>query len=204
MQDTFSYASTEPEFVQPDYRKWEAVQIGMTREEVVALLGPPLEDPYLADPFCSYGHLQMPMLPQRRTYRFLIGYVENERVFSKSDPFTGKLSLDGTPSKPEIIIPVSGTAFTHYPRVLDCRWYPSSGEYPITYTIEVSSASPLEPEIFYNPVELDTEIPIPFYMFNFVGSQPGRIRVKARNRLGESEWSDYCHFDFSVRNSTLS
>ena len=70
MQDTFSYASTEPEFVQPDYRKWEAVQIGMAREEVVALLGPPLEDPYLVDPFCSYGHLQMPMLPQRRTYRF--------------------------------------------------------------------------------------------------------------------------------------
>ncbi|WP_339684036.1 hypothetical protein [Gimesia maris] len=204
MQNSFSYASTEPEFVQPDYRKWEAVQIGMSQEEVVALLGPPLDDPYRADANCSYGHLQMPMLPQRRTYVFLIGYDENERVFRKTDPFMGKLSLDGTPSKPEIIIPVSGTAFSHYPRVLDCRWYPSSGEYPITYTIEESCASPLEPEIFYNPVELDTEIPIPFYMFNFGGSQPGRIRVKARNRLGESEWSDYCYFDFSVRNSTLS
>lgn len=197
MQNSFSYNSTEPEFVQPDYRKWEAVQVGMSRNEVVALLGPPLEDPYRADANCSYGHLQMPMVPERRTYVFLIGYDENERVFRKIDPFMGKLSLDGTPSIPEIIIPISRTAFSHYPRVLDCRWYPSSGEYPITYTIEESWASPLEPEKFNNPVELDTQIPIPFYMLNFIGSCPGRIRVKARNRLGESEWSQYCYFSFA-------
>lgn len=199
MRHRYSYASIEPEFVQPDYESWAAVQIGMRREEVVALLGPPLEDPYRADANCAYGHLQMPMVPHRRTYVFLIGYDENEQVFSKIDPFMGKLSLDGTPSKPEIITPVSGTAFSHYPRVLDCRWYPSSGEYPITYTIEESCSSPLEPELFYNTVEHPAEIPAPFYMFDFGGSQPGRIRVKARNRLGESEWSDYCYFDFTVR-----
>jgi hypothetical protein len=199
MRHRYSYASIEPEFVQPDYESWAAVQIGMRREEVVALLGPPLEDPYRADANCAYGHLQMPMVPHRRTYVFLIGYDENEQVFSKIDPFMGKLSLDGTPSKPEIITPVSGTAFSHYPRVLDCRWYPSSGEYPITYTIEESCSSPLEPELFYNTVEHPAEIPAPFYMFAFGGSQPGRIRVKARNRLGESAWSDYCYFDFTVR-----
>lgn len=199
MYNSLSYVSTEPEFVQPDYRRWEAVQIGMPQEEVVALLGPPLKDPYRADANCAYGHLQMPMLPRKRTYVFLIGYDEKGKVFKKVDPFMGKLSLDGTPSKPEIIIPISGSVFSHYPRVLDCRWYPSSGEYPITYSFESSSASPLEPDIFYNPVELDTQIPIPFIMFNFVGSCPGRIRVKARNRLGESEWSNYCYFDFSVR-----
>ena len=77
MQNGFSYDSTEPEFVQPDYRKWEAVQIGMSRDEVVALLGPPLEDPYRADAYCSYGHLEMPMVSGPRTYVFLIGYDEN-------------------------------------------------------------------------------------------------------------------------------
>ncbi|HEY3963570.1 MAG TPA: hypothetical protein VGM05_03370, partial [Planctomycetaceae bacterium] len=33
---------------QPDYKRWKSVEIGMGRNEVVALLGRPLRDPYLS------------------------------------------------------------------------------------------------------------------------------------------------------------
>jgi hypothetical protein len=33
----------------------------------------------------------------------------------------------------------------------------------------------------------ESNLEVPFYMTNFVGGRPGRFRVKARNRLGESD-----------------
>ena len=33
--------------------------------------------------------------------------------------------------------PDDGVKLRHYPRFLDFRWYPSSGEYPMSYTVEV-------------------------------------------------------------------
>ena len=58
----------KPEYVQPEYKKWTSVQIGMSRDEVVEKLGLPLDDEYRGgqskpnDSYYSYGHLQMPMI----------------------------------------------------------------------------------------------------------------------------------------------
>ena len=36
MRFTFPHFTPEPEFIQPDYRKWSAVQVGMSRDEITA------------------------------------------------------------------------------------------------------------------------------------------------------------------------
>jgi hypothetical protein len=33
---TFPHFTPEPEFIQPDYHKWSAVQLGMSRDEITA------------------------------------------------------------------------------------------------------------------------------------------------------------------------
>ncbi len=203
------------EFVQPDYEKWAAVQMGMSRDEVVALLGPPLDNKYSGgkarptDAHYSYGYLQMPMVPHPRTYEFLVSFDGDGEVDGKIDPFNGRFSVDGSPTSPEIIIPTNHTVFSHYPRILDCRWYPSSGIYPMTYTFELGAGDSFDAEGFseefheesYKQLfdqEIETDLAIPFFMTDFVGAQPGRFRVKAKNKIGESDWSEYRYFSFTV------
>lgn len=203
MRHTFPHSTPKPKFVQPKYDMWAAVQIGMSRDEVVALLGPPLDDKYrggkarATDAYYSYGYLQMPMLPHPRTYSFLIGFDDEGKVFTKMDPFNHRFSVDGSPTSPEIIIPTDRTVFSHYPRILDCRWYPSSGVYPMTYTFELGFGQRLGPEKFWDQ-EIETDLAIPFFMTDFMGAQPGRFRVKAKNKIGESDWSEYRYFSFTV------
>lgn len=36
MRCTFPHFTPEPEFIQPDYEKWSAVQVGMSRDEITA------------------------------------------------------------------------------------------------------------------------------------------------------------------------
>jgi hypothetical protein len=38
----------------------------------------------------------------------------------------------------------------------------------------------------------------PYDAYAFGGRQPGRWRVRARNSVGESQWSEYRHFEFTV------
>ena len=203
MRYTFPHFTPSPEYVQPDYEKWAAVRIGMSRDDVVSQLGPPLDDEFLGgksrptDPYYSYGYLQMPMLPHPRTYDFLIGFDDDGTVFTKIDPYNGRFSTDGSPTSPEIIIPTDRAAFSHYPRILDCRWFPSSGLYPMTYIFELGAGQPFGPEQFHGE-EIESDLPIPFFMTTFGGAQPGRFRVKAKNKLGESDWSDYRYFSFTV------
>jgi len=203
MRYTFPHFNAKPEFVQPDYSKWDAVEIGMARDEVVELLGPPLEDEYhggkvsVSDPYYTYGYLQMPLLPHPRTYEFEIGFDDNDNVFAKIDPFNGRFSPDGLPTVPEMIIPTERAIFSHYPRILDCRWFPSSGVFPITYTVECGFGESFESECFTDE-EIESGLEIPFLIATFGGANTGRYRVKAKNELGESDWSDYRYFRFTV------
>jgi hypothetical protein len=112
------------------------------------------------------------------------------------DPFNGRFSVDGSPTVPEIIIPADETVFSHYPRIVDCRWFPSSGVYPITYTFELGVKEDRGDR--YLDEALDSDLPIPFFMTHFSGAQRGRFRVRARNRIGQSDWSVYHHFKFTV------
>ncbi|MCX7411142.1 MAG: outer membrane protein assembly factor BamE [Planctomycetales bacterium] len=194
--------TSKSEFVQPDYQKWAAVKVGMTRDEVVSLLGPPHNDkfrggkPKRNDPYYSYGYLQMPMVPHPRTYSFLVGFDQDGVVFTKMDPFDGRFSQDGTPTTPVLITPINHSVFNHYPRIIDLRWYPSSGEYPMTYSISLAHCDRIESR--WSPDhEIESELAIPFFMTEFGGAQQGRIRVKARNAFGESEWSEYRYFQFT-------
>jgi hypothetical protein len=87
---------TPIEAVQPDYAKWQAVRIGMTRHEVTSLLGSPQADSDTGpkDTYSTYGHLQFPLMPHPRLYIFLLGFDEQDRVFTKTDPFGGIFSAD--------------------------------------------------------------------------------------------------------------
>ena len=195
----------KPKSVLPDYEKWQAVKIGMARDQVIEILGQPRKNGYLAanSPYLNYGFLQLPFCPHPRAYRFLIGLDDDGKVFTKEDPFNGRFSSDGLPEMPELIVPFDMQVFSHYPRVVDIRWFPVSGSYPITYSVELGSFS--FPELDGAPSGFDwtdeiieSDLVAPYLVTSFVGASPGRIRVKAQNELGESEWSDYRMFRFTV------
>jgi hypothetical protein len=179
--------------VQPDYRKWERVQIGMSRAEVIELLGEPIAKYRGASifPDSLFGFLDLPLMPDSLTYNFTVGFDSEARVFRKSDPFHNQLlSADGLPSKPEIIGPPEGASFTHYPRLLDIRWGPCSGQYPIEYRVEIG----LTGSDRYYPVAIG--LLATHWVHQFPGSQPGQVRVRASNELGDGEWSEPRNFRF--------
>lgn len=202
MRFTFPRSTPKPEFVQPDYQQWAAVKVGMTRDEVVEILGPPHADrfrggkPSRNSPYYSYGHLQIPMVPHPRTYSFLVGFDNDGLVFTKEDPFDGRLSLDGVPTVPVLITPLNHCVFDHYPRILDIRWYPVSGQYPMWYSVSIGFSGPTGDSWNTDEV-IDSELEVPFYMTSFRGAQPGRVRVKAINEVGQSDWSEYRYFRFT-------
>ncbi len=207
MRFTFPHFTPKPEFIQPDYQKWIAIKFGMSRDEVLTHLGQPINDKYRGgkwrreDAYYCYGYLQMPMIPHPRDFSFLIGFDDHGKVFSKIDPFGGRFSTSGAPSIPEIIVPIENSTFLHFPRILDCRWLPCSGVYPMSYDFELGIGYPTAPGEIpsqYGSEWLETNLQIPFFMTSFGGAQPGRFRIKAKNELGESDWSEYRYFEFLV------
>ena len=183
--------------VQPDYNAWRSIRIGMRRDEVVAILGEPPRDRVVTGlPYVTYGWMRFRTTPDGHPYAFTLGFDEADKVFVKSDPFNGILSPDGKPSKPEVVIPQQGARFCHYPRLLDIRWHPCSGAYPMVYSVELGLA--MSDMTDFHDHLVAEEIQDPYLVLMFPGSQPGRIRVRARNELGVGEWSDYTVFDFSA------
>ncbi len=202
-----------PEFIQPDYRKWEQVTIGMHQNDVLALLGNPLyrqdRDPRFLDTlgdttsetyseFCYYwnfGHLDFaqPAMPLG-SFDFSLGiHYHTHTVRHIWQPFAGPLSEDGVPTIPGLFLPNDNSRWSHYPRFLDLRWKPSSGRYPIKYEIEIGSA---QGDGFVTLFRETAEVP--HYPVSFVGMGEGRWRVRAENRVGRSKWSDYWYFRFTV------
>ena len=148
----------------------------------------------------TYGRLRFdsPAVPD--AYEFCLIFAEGQ-VLYKQDPFDGRLSFEGRPTAPALISPPDGTSFDHFPRFVDLRWAPSSGVYPIVYEIEISSADDYEGQLGANLIEWDAELvhsTIPFITKSFCGAQPGRWRVRGKNRLGVGEWSEYRQFVFTV------
>jgi hypothetical protein len=188
----------KPKFEQPDYKRWVSVKVGMNREQVVSLLGKPLRDFYFGGTINEhhyiFGYLQMPYSPHPRTHCFMVYFDIDGKVCGKSDPFDGVFSTDGRPSKPRIIIPTEKQAFTHYPRIVDIRWFPCSGVYPLSYTVEIGTGS--KDWKFMRDEEYDSDLYSPYFVTTHAGTQPGRIRIRGRNSLGYGEWSDYRFFEF--------
>lgn len=204
------YETVDVDLVEPEYAKWDAVNVGMTEADVLRILGKPLEQddvpPHRGDaPFRSrtvaYGRLRFRSPAVPGALRFQIEF-QNGEVVAKADPFGGHLSRDGKPTVPVPIFPVEYTILDHHPRFLDTRWYPSSGEYPITYTVQVEYAWFRDrglngkPIWLYEPLD-ELASRLPHVAVQFMGMQPGRWRVRASNRLGESDWTDWSRFEFA-------
>ena len=160
--------------VQPDYVSWHSVQVGMSREEVIELLGKPCRDKFMPayttnrTPYWLYGFIQLPMMPHPRTYSFKVGFNNANKVFVKIDPFGGVFSADGRPTKPIVVCPAEGVFLSHYPHIVDMRWYPVSGEYPIWYEVEVggyqygSSPDAKRTDGAWSETHQKSEVPFPF------------------------------------------
>ncbi len=133
------------------------------------------------------------------------------RVVSIEDGFGGvPISLVGKPSTPRLLKPLHGIICDHYPRFLDLRWYPASGEYPMSYEIEVQSLVGdnhwVDDTAVYEPIEVGGKkiVPppfvrrssVPFCSYRHSGMGIGRWRVRATNTLGVSDWSEYAAFEF--------
>ena len=162
---TFPHFEMTPEAVQPDYAKWQSVQIGMSLDEVTEILGQPRKDEYLAanQPYLSYGYIQLPFVPHPRTYRFLVGFDDHGHVFTKQDPFNGRFSVDGLPTTPELIVPADMQVFSHFPRVVDIR-------------------------CFLSPASILSHIRSSWDRFRFLNSTEHRVELSGSMRYSNQTW----------------
>ena len=186
--------------VQPNYDAWDQITVGMAEAEVEAILGAPLEKQERLDLprfsyMWTYGELRFDTPSMPSAFYFLISFQQGQ-VFDKSDPFDGGLSCDGRPSTPRLTLPRDDAVCYHYPRFVDLRWQPSSAEYPLEYMVEVGVENSAFGANLYVPTLHYSEIP--YLAIAFSGKNKGRWRVKARNHIGESDWTPYRHFTFTV------
>jgi hypothetical protein len=173
-------------FIQPPYDRWERVEEGMSENEVLTLLGPPLVRdtresliraemkelgmghteatallfgiPNVTHVFqWTYGRLSFESPAVPDAYEFYL-LLTNGRVSWKQDPFDGRLSRNGRPTAPVLISPQDGTTFGHYPRFVDLRWAPSSGIYPVEYVIELSSGDEFVDQLGADQIDWDAEL----------------------------------------------
>lgn len=169
---------------QPDYSCWQQASVGMSSNDIVALLGSPF-DIKSAGPFhvWDYGEVVPVSTETPLRYAFDIVFV-GTNVSSVTDPFGGIFSTNGIPTAPQLVIPLDGSVFNHTPRIVDFRWQPSSGVYPLTYEIEVRAG-------YHGEVEGPC-------LTSFVTRDGTHTwRVRAVNALGKGPWSSTFHFSFT-------
>jgi hypothetical protein len=200
----------------PDLMRWNRITKGMRESDVESLLGEPLNKRALQNvasstpehailPVWNYGKLPLISGALPADYEFLVVFREGS-ISRKIDPFGGKSSSTGIPSSPKLISPGNGATFDHYPPVVDLRWYPAAGIYPIWYLvqIEIGNTYPVaQPDgservgwRFDETPAIAEQADIPYLCAALPGIQRYRWRVKAFSRLGESDWSAYREFEF--------
>lgn len=193
------------------------IQLGMTKEEVLAILGEPDRidpGPILYGPLIEdsgkerveneqweYGDIAEGLMRSPSHRAHVLWFDNTGKIVRKQDPYQGAISQDGLPTTPLLLAPPDRQVFDHYPRWLDFRWVPSAGVRPMEYDIEWAFTDKGSDENFgiWDESELnswDTTQDEHFVVL-FIGAQPGRWRVRARNSLGESEWSEWRFFRFT-------
>jgi hypothetical protein len=190
--------------VQPDYKNWKAVTAGDSLSRVSELIGEPRNIAGWMkvtgqNKWLLYGWLADTSLPPG-TYEFSILYDENDHVLRKKDPFGGNLSEDGLPTRPAVLLPLAGSSFAHIPRILDLRWAPCSGQHPMAYDMEIGLGNATcfeEAEFSENAYDQQTVLKSTHVTIMFPGCQRGRFRIRAKNALGVSDWSEYRSFSFT-------
>jgi hypothetical protein len=153
----------------------------------------------------DYGRLAFASPLMVHDFTFSV-HFDDLGVVGINDPFGGRFSVDGRPTAPLLLFPYDNAKFVHRPMSVDMRWMPSCGEYPIEYELEVTFAIDT-----YDAVKEQLRVDwddaskhrypatIPYAATMAPGENPCRWRVKAKNRLGESPWSEYRHFQFDGR-----
>ena len=123
--------------IQPSYDRWLKIKPGMTEGDVKNLLGDPLRIKGQGQGVIhiwDYGFVALtgPVMPEDLTFSI---YFDGGKVMLVEDPFHGNFSTNGLPVKPSLITPHDQASFDHYPRILDLRWNPVSGDYPMEWPL---------------------------------------------------------------------
>src|SRR3569833_2611644 len=143
MRYSLPHYPDEREYTQPDPKSWKKIQPGMSYSEVVEIFGEPIKDPFYPHPekvpnsHFLFGWLGLLYVPHPRTYRFVVTFDREGKVWRTEDPFGGESSEDGIPLKPQIVAPQEEQVFSHYPRIMDFRWRPPAGVYPMKFELEL-------------------------------------------------------------------
>ena len=137
--------------------------------------------------------------------------AESNLKVTKNDLTTTRNSLAeaqaelAIPDVPVLVSPISLDVFGNYPRTTSLEWSPSHGSKPITYVIEVEYTWVGVFSEFGRWLEGDYGLAWTGQTtgtestFDFVGAQPGRWRVKATNSYGESNWSEWRYFRYTLQ-----
>jgi hypothetical protein len=190
----------------PDAHLWAKLIPGMSESEVLKILGEPLEKELPQEDQnenhrrlyrWSYGRLPIndPRIPGDYQYAL---FFHRSRLDFKDQPFDANdvtVFHSPKPSIPWIIYPNNSMQFRHYPRIIDCRWQPSIGEYPMAYQIEIAGIREYDDGNEYN-LYVEARVDLPYFCAMMPGKQNYQWRVKAVNEYGESEWTLYTKFNF--------
>jgi hypothetical protein len=200
----------------PSIASWMKILPGMSENDVLTILGSPfdressktdLEPGHIFLYRWNYGELPIDAPNLQHQFRFDL-YLFDGRVVEKHQPFDlADMTVldDPKPSVPVIIYPEDGRIFKHHPRVIDCRWQPSVGDYPLSYIIEISKHQQsfveenglLRKDIIYRQINR-TSVELPYYSTALPGKSGYSWRIKAVNHHGESEWTSPATFTFEV------
>ena len=179
---------TNSSIVFPELKKWDRVLLGMTYRQVTNLIGSPIEKTGTDVLNCLYGWLHFESDAFPFIFYFRVWFADAV-VVSKEDPFGGAVSVGGgIPTTPVLVHPNDDEIITGGQRILDFRWIPAAGTYPIKYQLqlEFNTKSAWVSRIY--PADK------PFFCVMSPSLGIGRCRVRAINALGQSPWSDYRYF----------
>ncbi len=192
----------------PSSKLWFSIKKGMTEKEVLDILGKPIsgdnfevikkEYPKHHDNFLyswSYGELNAMGNTGPKISNFSVRFTQGKVEYI--DDHFGVKALDPSVkiSVPVPLWPESEVIYSHYPRIIDLRWWASVGEGSITYEIQVDHKymgkwSTTRSTVYKNIQSVSTTL-------SFTGKQPGRWRIRATNGKDKSKWSKYQMFVFT-------
>ena len=182
---------------QPDYAAWQRIRKGDSASQVIQLLGKPkIRLPHKitgADSTPSQIWIYGCVTPNTTSTPFMFFRLDfKEGHVSKIvTPFgNAPLSKDGKPSIPQVITPRNGFK-TPYPGIVDFRWFPSSGKYPMRYVLQIDT--PTYNGKWNTRIFGDRSSPITLPYFMRSGLNEFRWRLKAVNELGESSWTSFLY-----------
>jgi len=131
-------------------------------------------------------------LPIRKLLTFYI-WEENGIIAEKYDPFGGVYSKAGLPTQVRILS-LGATAVLGLDRslgdrvILDIRWWPSDGTYPIWYDLDFvkddgeTELGVTTPGLKYTWMPLKSRLKT---------DRTSSVRIRSRNTFGFSEWRNY-------------